>query len=580
MTIFGELKRRNVFRVGALYLVVAWLVLQVTDVAVSLLELPAWAGKLVFLLLAAGFPVALILAWVYELTPEGLVRENEAVAPAQSEKRRPAIDYVIVGALVAALAWFAWQHPWRETTEAGGPSEIRSLVVLPLENLMNDAQQAYFVDGMHDALINELSHISALRVISRTSAERYRDTDLSLPDIAGELGVDAVVEGSVFRAGETVRINVSLIDARDERHLWSEQFDRDLVDILRLYADVTRRIADQVQAQVSDSERAHLASAESVDAERYDRFLRAVALCDRWSAGSMRRGIEQLRALVRSDPDDARPQAALAMCLQYAAFFGYVDGLEVHDEATRAADVAVRLAPELVLAQVARAGVYWYLEFDASTAKSALQQALTINPADTRALIHDAWWMSESGEHERAIRSGRKAVDSDPFNNAAQQALGQALYLVRDFEASLEPLLEAVRLDPGDPSFYVYPAWTYLALDRNEEAIELLQQAVELSGGSAYHLSEYGMALGLTGRRDEAQAVLDRMRALEGDQRAQPFHIAQVEMALGNVGAALDGFEAAYEARNVGLTYIAFGAQYDSLRGEPRFQALVARMTD
>jgi adenylate cyclase len=578
MSFFAELKRRNVYRVGALYVVSTWLILQVADVVISMLDLPAWTGKLTLLLLAIGFPIALILAWAFELTPEGVVREvphNQAVL---EPARRRKIDYLIVGILLAAITWFAWQHDWGGGPGVAETTEIRSLVVLPLVNLMNDAEQAYFVEGMHHELITELSRISALRVISRTSANRYRETDLPLPEIASELGVDAVVEGSVLRAGNTVRINVQLIDARNDQNIWGDQFDRDLGDILTLYSDVTRRITEQVKVQVSDTEQAHLAATERVDAESYDRFLRSAALCDRWSAQPMLRGIEQLRELTRTDPDNARAHAALALCLQYAAFFDFLVNQDIREEALSAANRAVTLAPELTVAQVAKGGTYWYLDFNATTAIQALEAALAINPADTRALIHYSWLMSESGLHEQALEAAHTAVSADPFNNGAQQALGQAYYLARDFEASLKPFMEAIELNPGDPSFYVYPAWAYTQLGRTDEALELLETAVELSDGAPFHLAEYGMALGFAGRKEEAEAVLKRLEGLQGAQAASPFHFAQVHLALGNVEAALVGLEAAYEARDNGLFYIGYGAQFDGLRKEPRFQALIERM--
>lgn len=578
MSFLTELKRRNVYRVCALYLVAGWLVLQILDVVGPILELPESIAKLVLLVLAIGFPVTAIMAWIFELTPGGIVRDGADNAPVYVPGQRHKIDYVILGTLLLALAWFAWQHDWGKNGPLKETGEIRSLVVLPLENLMNDQTQAYFVEGMHDALITELSRISALRVISRTSANHYRGSALSLPDIAGELGVDAVVEGSVLRSGATVRINVKLIDARHEQLLWGEQMDRDLGDILTLYTEVTRRITEQVQVTLSDSEQAHLATVHTVNAESYDRFLRSMALCDRWTQQSMLRGIEQLRELTGEDPDNARAHAALALCLQYAAFFDFVVNEEIRLEALRAADRAVSLAPDLTLAQVAKGGTYWYLGFDSRTALLALEKALDINPGDTRALIHYSWLSSESGLHDQALASAKKAVMDDPFSNGAQQSLGQALYLARDFQASLAPLLEAVSLDQGDPSYYVYAAWAYTQLGRHQEAISLMEAAVDLSGGSPFHLAEYGMALAFAGRREEAQAILEKLATLQGSHSASPFHFAQVHVALGNVDAALDSLEAAFEARDNGLFYIAHGAQFDSLRDEPRFQALVKRM--
>lgn len=566
------------YRVGAMYLVAGWLILQVLDVVGPIMELPESVAKFVLLILAIGFPVALIMAWVFELTPGGLVRDGANNARLYAPGQRHKIDYFIFGTLVVALAWFAWQHDWRAGKPVTETGEIRSLVVLPLDNLMNDESQAYFVEGMHDALITELSRISALRVISRTSANRYRETALSLPDIANELGVDAVVEGSVLRSGDTVRINLKLIDARDEQHLWSEQLDRNLGNILQLYSEVTRNITEQIQVTLSESEQAHLAATQTVNAQSYDRFLRSMSMCDRWSQQSMLRGIEQLRVLIAEDPDNARAHAALALCLQYAAFFDFLVNEDIREEALDAADEAVRLAPDLTLAQVAKGGTYWYLNFDAGTALRALEKALEINPGDMRALIHYSWLSSESGMHDQAVESARKAVLADPYSNGAQQSLGQALYLSRNFEAALEPFLEAVQLDPGDPSFYVYPAWAHTQLGQDQEALALLKKAVSLSGGQPFHLAEYGMTLAFAGRTEQAKAVREQLAGLEGSKAASPFHFAQIDMALGNVESALDGFDAAFEARDNGLFYIAYGAQFDSLRAEPRFQELVERM--
>lgn len=578
MSFFKELKRRNVYRVGFLYIVIGWLILQVADVIISILTLPDWTGKLVLLLLAVGFPISLFLAWAFELTPEGIVREQARNSAEGEPFRRSKIDYLILGTALLTLAWFVWHFNWGGDQSGMESDQIRSLVVLPLVNLMNDDSQAYFVEGMHDSLITELSRISALRVISRTSANRYRDTDLPLPTIASELGVDAVVEGSVLRAGDTVRINVQLIDARHEKHIWGEQFDRDLGNILSLYADVTHRITEQIQVQVSAPEQAHLTTLESVNVENYDLYLRSAALCDHWSPQSMLRGIQQLRELTRLDPENGRAFAALALCLQYAAFFDFVVNNDVREEALNAADQAVRLAPELTVAQVAKGATYWYLDFDASTAIRALEHALEINPADTRALIHHSWLSSESGMRDQALKSARRAVSADPFNNAAQQALGQAFYLARDFKASLAPFLEAVNLDPGDPSFYIYPAWAYTQLGQYDAALKLLEKAVELSGNSPFHLAEYAMTLAFAGRQEEAEAILEQVAALEGESAASPFHFAQIYMALGNSDKALDSFEAAFASRDNGLFYIAFGAQFDGLRGMPRFDALVDQM--
>lgn len=204
------------YRVAALYIIVGWVVLQVVDLFMSFRPLPEWTSRLVFVLLAAGLPIALVLAWAIELTPEGIRLESTEDDSPKSGNRA---DLIIYGSLVVVLAVVIWNFDWDIAGEQTPSAEIRSLVVLPLDNLMSDPEQAYFVEGMHEALITELSKIEALRVISRTSAMKYLDSNKSVPEIGQELGVDAIIEGSVLRAGDTVRVTAQLIEAQTDQHL-------------------------------------------------------------------------------------------------------------------------------------------------------------------------------------------------------------------------------------------------------------------------------------------------------------------------------------------------------------------------
>jgi adenylate cyclase len=271
MGFFAELKRRNVYRVAALYIIVSWLALQVVDVFASMMPLPEWSGRLVFVLLAVGFPIALVLAWAIELTPEGMKLDSNRGETGEPRRRR---DQLLFAALVVVITIGGWQFLWSPTDDDAQVAEIRSLAVLPLANLMNDPAQDYFVEGMHEALITELSRIESLRVISRTSAMKYGELNKSVPEIGEELNVDAVIEGSVLRAGTKVRVTAQLIDARNDTHLWADNFDRELTDILELYADVTRNIAEHIRVTLTPEESARLELTRSVDTDAYDLFLR------------------------------------------------------------------------------------------------------------------------------------------------------------------------------------------------------------------------------------------------------------------------------------------------------------------
>ena len=577
MSFFQELKRRNVYRVAALYVVVSWLVLQVTDVVASVLALPPVVGQIVFLLLALGFPVALILAWVFELTPEGVRKDegSKTAAPLMRQSQRKRIDVAIIAVLAVALAWFAWHHDWGGSRGVDDPTEIRALAVLPLDNLMNDPEQAYFVAGMHEALITELSRIEGLHVISRTSAMAFEDSGLAIPEIAAALDVDALVEGSVLKAGETVRITVQLIEAKQDRHLWAENFDRPLRDILALYSDVTREIARQVSVTLSPDEARQLAQTEPVDPDVYERYLHGRFLCDQWEPESMARGARLLEAAVEQEPDHASALAYLALCQQYRSFFGYVKPLDVIDEARAMAERAVALGPERAETWVALAAVQYYLDLEIVAAAESLERALALEPNDVRALMHASWLHGESGDLQKGFGYNQRALELDPLSTNLINSIGQLHYLGREFDAALREYIRALELDPSDPSLHYYVARTEEQLGNYESAIDRHRQAVELSGGEPLYQSAMAYALGSSGQEQEAERILS---GLETTERASPYHLAIANLGLERPDVVLAYLEQAFEARDSHLLYLNRDARFDPLRPDPRFHRLIEAM--
>jgi TolB-like protein/Flp pilus assembly protein TadD len=576
MSFLTELKRRNVYRVAVLYLVISWLILQVVDVLMSFLPLPEWTGRLIIVLLLVGFPIALVLAWAFELTPQGVRRESSFAADAMTDGRRHRrFDLVIMGALAVALAYFAWQHDWREGPHGSEPEAIRSIVVLPLENLMNDPGQAYFVSGMHEALITELSKIEALRVISRTSAMRLQGGDMSVPEIGRELGVQAVIEGSVLRAGDTVRITVQLIEASNDRHLWAENYDRQLSDILVLYGEVTREIASQVRVNLSADEEAKIDASRPVDPEVYELYLEGRYLCDNWSPDEMNRGIALLQEVVSRDTGNAPAHAQLALCLQYSAFFGYERPLDVYSRAKAAAAMAVQLDDRLAEAHVALAGVHYYMELNPKAAKRGLERALDLNPASVKALLHSSWLLGESGQFEQAHEHNRRALSLDPLSIVVNHAVGQLFYLGRDYQSAVVEYRKVLDMDRTDPSLHFYLAWPLEQLGRYEEAITHHKKAVELSGGSPLYLAGLAYAYGLAGSRAEAMEIRERLLQ---DPAAAPYDIALAHLGLGDHVQAVDWLEKAYEARDSHVIYINRGPRFDPLRNDARFIRLLQRI--
>jgi len=553
MSFFSELKRRNVYRVAAIYIIVSWVVLQVVDMFMSFMPLPDWTSRLVFVLLAAGFPVALVLAWAMELTPEGIKLETSGEDTSASRRRGDVLIYGGVG--VVLIVWL-WSLDWGQEAPNSGTVQIRSLVVLPLDNLMNDPEQAYFVEGLHEALITELSKIKALRVISRTSAMKYLESGKSVPEIGRELGVDAIIEGSVLRAGDTVRITTQLIEAASDRHLWADNFDRELTDILALYADVTREIVDQIRVEVTPEEVARLAAPHAVDAAAYELYLKGKYLCDKWAPQEMLQGIDLMREAITVDPDDALAHSGLGLCLQYAAFFGYVLPLDVIAEANRTAERAIELDRDLADAWVTFAGVRYYLNFDMAAAEMAVERALALNPSHLRSLVHYSWLLGEAGRFAAAIELGQKAIALDPLSGVVRTTTGQAYYLNRDFASAFREYEKLLELAPDDPSFHFYMGWAREQMGDYEQAIVLHKRAIELSDRAPLYVSALGYSYGLAGENSEAQEILDELVGLEAQGVAEPFHVAMVHIGLGNNEQAIDWLEKAFEARSSHMLYI------------------------
>jgi len=559
--------------------IVSWLVLQVADVFMSFLPLPDWTANLIFLLLVLGFPVAMVFAWAFELTPDGLKLDKPADSEQQSNVShntgsRKKLDFIIFSTMAVALAYFAFTHDWQGDKETIVPGEIRSIVVLPLENLMNDPEQAYFVDGLHEALITELSRVSALRVISRTSALAFRDSGKAIPEIARQLGVDAVVEGSVLRAGDKIRVTVQLIDGSTDQHLWADNFDRELTDILALYADVTRKIVDQISITLTPQDQARLKVTNPVNPRAYELILKGRYLCSKWSPQAMDQGIELMQQAVILDPQYAPAYSGLASCLQNSAFFGYTGTLTVLPRARSAALRATELDENLADAHVVLGSILYYMEYKPDAAEKALNRALELEPDNLGGLIYLSWLLAETGRFEEAMVPVQHAIQIDPLSKASHHALGELYYLQRDYERAIKAYEMAREVDQDDPSQHQYIGWAYQQMGQYEQAIEQHRQAVVLSHRHPLYLSDLGYALGMAGQREEALRILAEINQADG---ATPYHLAVVHLGLGNIGQTLEALEKASSLREGYLVYIIAGPRFDPLRDEQRFKNILKK---
>jgi TolB-like protein/Flp pilus assembly protein TadD len=468
----------------------------------------------------------------------------------------------------------------RRLSRGGTATRIDSIAVLPLANLSGDPQQEYFADGMTEELISDLAKISALRVTSRTSVMRYKSSSKSLPDIARELGVDAVVEGSVTRAGSQVKITAQLIDAVNDRHLWADSFQRELKDVLALQGEVARAIAREIGVRLTPQERSRLADKKAVNPEAYEAYLKGQYHLFRRTAPDALKSLEYFQEAVQKQPDYALAYAAIAGAYETAAGSaqGALSPREAFPSAKAAAMRAVELDPTLGEPYASLAWSSFVFDRDWKTAESQFQRSLQLNTNYPIAHENYAMFLARMSRFDEAIREMKRAQALDPVSLGVNSMMGITLSLARRDDEAI-PWFHRV-LDM-DPNFLRARFGLGLALaheKRYDEAIAELQKAVELSGGGAGQLAALGYAYAAAGRRAEALEIVQRLKERSREHYVPPAMVAAVFSGLGEKDQAMVWLEKAVEERDPWLTSLKVEPMYDPLRSDPRFLDVLRRV--
>lgn len=441
MSFFDELKRRNVFRVGIAYLVVCWLVMQVADVVINNIGAPDWLFQAIMLVLGLGFPVAVLFAWAFEMTPDGLKKEkdvdrSQSITPKTGRK----LDRAIIGIMALALIYFVWESRFQNNSEnapenstptvaaiqAASTSdetvskEDNSIAVLPFANRSRSEDDAFFSDGIHDDLLTQLAKIGDLKVISRTSVMKYRDTERTIPEIAAELGVSTILEGGIQRAGKRIRINAQLIDVTTDEHLWAETFDREMTmeNIFDIQSEITRQIVTAVRGELSETEQQSLAVAPTDNLEAYEAFLHARASTNR-ADYTKEKYIEAqpwAERAVKLDPEFAEAWAILSELHGQAVWQNYDNTPERYKAAREALSKATQLNPNSAFVKAARADYFYRFDNDYEAALKMHKEALEIAPGDGRILFNKALTQRRLGLWHESINTFEKATQLDPAN--------------------------------------------------------------------------------------------------------------------------------------------------------------------
>jgi TolB-like protein/Tfp pilus assembly protein PilF len=600
MSIIGELKRRNVFRVAAAYLAGAWLLIEVVQTMFPLYGYSDEAIRLVVTLLAIVFPVVLIFSWVFELTPEGFKLEKDVdrslvTSPATAKK----LDRFIIVLLVLALTYFSFDkfviEPSREaelvqtTTEAVTQriSEARkpqmadkSIAVLPFVNMSPDAEDEYFSDGLTEELIGSLAKVTSLHVTARTSAFAFKGTNVDIREIGRALNVKTVLEGSVRKDQGHVRITAQLINVEDGYHIWSESYDHKLENVLSLQESIAKSIVGALSIQLSPAADEQLSTGSAVNPRAYELYLQGRYHWAHINEVGFRKSIDSFQEAIAADPGYAPAHAGLSTVYSFMGFFGIMPPREAFPLSVIEAEAALALDHSSSEALISRGMASLVYAWDWDRARDDLSLALELSPNYAQA--HWAW--SEYlavVDPPSALDAALKALSLDPLslpimNSVAFKYLMQGMY-----SKALQMDEKMVSMDPNFVAAYWNRGIIHILHGRFEEAIDSLEPAVELSGRMPPALAALAYAYAKSGDERPAVAILDELKGLAGHPGrgyAPPLFIAYVYEGLGRAEDALGWLDKAVEARDGWLIYLNSYPRFESLRGEARFEDILQRV--
>jgi len=571
LSLFGELKRRNVFRAGIAYLIVSWVLAQVSDLVLDNIGAPDWVMQSILLVLALGLPLVIIFSWAFEVTPDGIKREADIERSSSITKHTGRkLDRSITVLLIVAVAYFFWESRYSENTpssdqpEATQPAAVtqvdntaepapteptdieidpHSIAVLPFDNRSDREQDEFFVEGIHDDLLTNLAKISALKVISRTSVTRYKDTQLPIPEIAEQLGVATIMEGAVQRAGNTVRINVQLIDAQTDEHLWAEIFDRELTteNLFAIQSEISNKIAEALKATLSLEEQQRVNDRPTENLAAYSAYQRGRQLIVRRTAETIDKALLEFQRAVEIDPDFALAWVGIAESAMLALEFSDMKRPQAYQLAGEASEKALSLNDQLGEAHLARAELLSDQREFRAEAEEAYKLAIKLSPGYALAWQWYARELVRRGDRlEEALELANKAAKLDPLSPSTQNQVISVLGKLGQYDEAEERLLRLIEQDPDFASSY--EKMSTLKDDQSQfgQSIYWLHKAQALDPGNvAYVLIELWPSLSI-GTTAEIDHLIERMNIMDPNSSTLHFMSIWANIFKDNYAAALE----------------------------------------
>lgn len=574
---FVELRRRNVYRVGVAYGVVSWLLIQIATQVFPFFEIPNWTTRLVIVLLLLGFPIALVLAWAYELTPEGLqlTDEVDSKKPARRHTGR-ALNVVIIGVLVAVIAIMAWQHYRPAKPPADGATE-KSIAILPFVDLSQARDQEYFTDGITEQIIDSLAHVHGLFVVARTTAFSFKNKNMDIRDIGRQLGVSHVLEGSVRHGPGKVRIAAQLINVANGFHLWSESYDSTEQDLLSLQSDVARKVASALKIELHLAETTQLAKPLTLNPEAYDSYLRGRYLLEKRTVDSIQKGRALFEEAVAKDPRFALGHAGIADSYILLGKLGAITSAEVSTRAWPEVSSALALDENLAEGYVSRGILLTDFEWNWPAAESDFRKALEINSNSASAHHWYALHLGEIGRFAEAMREIGTAEKLDSLDPGILSSKAKILCAARRYEEAIAQCRKTLDLEGNFGRAVSILAQSYIHNHQYTEGIKAAQKYVELSNDSGWAKLELAYAYAAAGNKAESERIVNEVTSQPGP--FSPYDMATICAAWRDPNKAMDWLEKAIERRSVDVIWIRVDPRLDPARSDPRFTDVLARLT-
>ena len=501
---------------------------------------------------------------------------SPAQTPADFRRRKFWLKAAVAAVLLAVIGW-GWRH-WRKPTASAAPV-IHSLAVLPLQNLSGDPSQEYLADGMTEELIGRLANIHGLRVISRTSAMHFKNTQLSLPEIAKTLGVDAIVEGSVIREGNEVRVHAQLIRSATDEHIWAGEYQREYGSLLALQEEVARSIVERIEISLTPQDRQTLAFTRPIDPEAYENYLKGRYYFNQRTRDALDKSIGFFQQAIARDPGYALGYSGLADTYAMLGFRGGLPSKDALSRAKAAALKAIELDDTLAEPHASLAFIAETHEWDWATAEREYKRAVLLSAGDARTHNWYAGYLMYVGRFEEGISEAMRARELDPLSLPVNNALAGRLLAAGRFEEALEQVKKTLQLDPHFAPAHQTLGWAHLHQGKHEDAIQDFQKALQLSGPEDTDLLlDLGFAYATAGNREEAGKILGKLKGLRERGIVPSGSIGILYGALGDLNEAFVWLEKAYEERDPQLTYLKAGRRFEPLRHDPRFRELVHRI--